>query len=202
MESSKPPAATPLSWPWVACATALALGLGIDPAAAESGAPGAEPAGWSAEMSLTTLVLTAGILVSLTLSVISLRRPEPVPPAPTPGLSLDELREMRSSVSAFANLLRDGSAVLLKTNAGTIETANRLAARSEELLALVADAEARLQDATERSEILATRVARSAAGEIKQAVRELNDISIRLHQSVPPSTDAAPPDPQPDARAA
>ncbi|PZW48133.1 hypothetical protein C8P66_106137 [Humitalea rosea] len=92
---------------------------------------------------------------------------------------------MRATVTVFASLLHDGSALLMRTNTGTIDAANRLAASSEELLRLVAQTEARLENATERSEILATRVARSAAQEIKSSVESLEEIAERLAAMAP-----------------
>jgi len=144
------------------------------------------------DLSFMSVSLTFGVLVALTLSVIGLRRPTPATPPPTPGISLDELREMRQAVSSFATLLRDGSAVLIKTNAGTLETANLLAARSQELIACVADAEDRLGDATARGELLATRVAKSAAAEIKIAVQELSHLASRLQMNLAPRDETMP----------
>lgn len=101
-------------------------------------------------------------------------------PLPATGPSAEEMRKLRAAVTAFASLLHDGSAALIRTNAGTIDAANRLAARSEDILRLIAQTEARLENATERSEILATRVARSAAQEIKSAVESLKDITAEM----------------------
>ena len=122
-------------------------------------------------------LMAAGMLLSLTLATLAWRRS--LQPA---GMSRAEAEELRRSVSAFATLLRDGSAVLLKTHHGTLESAQRVAIHSEQLIALVAGSEARLANATERGEILATRVARSAAAEIRSAVQGLNEASARIEQ--------------------
>jgi len=125
-------------------------------------------------------VLALGMLAALTLAMLAYRGS--LRPAPVEGISREELEEMRRAVSAFATLLRDGSSVLIKTHHGTLETAHLVAAQSQQLIALVADSEARLGNATQRSEILATRVAKSAAAEIKAAVQQLIQVSARIEE--------------------
>jgi len=130
----------------------------------------------------TTLlaVLALGMMAALTLATLAYRRS--LRPVPVAGISRLELEEMRRSVSAFATLLRDGSSVLIQTHHGTLETVHMVAAQSQQLIALVADSEARLGNATQRSEILATRVAKSAAAEIKAAVQQLSMVSARIEE--------------------
>ena len=128
------------------------------------------------------LLLAGGIALSLGLAGLAYRRSLRDMPAPGSGVTPEDMQEMRRAVSAFATLLRDGSSLLMKTNTGTLESANRLAAQSEQLVALLAGAEARVLNATERSEILATRVARSAAAEIKEVVRNLAEVSARIEE--------------------
>jgi len=124
--------------------------------------------------------LAVGMLAALVLATLAYRRS--LRPVPMQGISCAELEDMRRSVSAFATLLRDGSSVLIKTHHGTLETAHLVAAQSQQLIALVADSEARLGNATQRSEILATRVAKSAAAEIKAAVQQLAQVSAQIEK--------------------
>lgn len=128
------------------------------------------------------LLLAGGIALSLGLAGLAYRRSLRDMPAPGTNITPEDMREMRRAVSTFATLLRDGSSLLMKTNSGTLESANRLAAQSEQLVALLAGAEARVLNATERSEILATRVARSAAAEIKEVVKNLAEVSARIEE--------------------
>ena len=125
-------------------------------------------------------LLAGGVVLSLGLAGLALRQRRQVAPAPIIGVSPEELQQMRQSISAFANLLRDGSAALMRSNTETLESANQLAAHSQQLIALLAGAEARVTNATQRSEILATRVAKSAAVEIKDAVKNLTEVSARI----------------------
>jgi len=148
-------------------------------AAPAQAAPLTEPTtDWLHTTLLSVLVL--GMIAGLTLATLAYRRS--LRPVPIQGISRAELEEMRRSVSAFATLLRDGSSVLIKTHHGTLETAHMVAAQSQQLIALVADSEARLGNATQRSEILATRVAKSAATEIKAAVQQLAQVSARIEE--------------------
>jgi hypothetical protein len=133
------------------------------------------PTDW---LSAGLLVLIALALVgTLTLSLLAFRRSRHPPPT---GLSRAEMEEMRRSVTAFAGLLREGSAMLLQHQRETQEAVDRVAAHSQQLIALVAGCEERTTNATARAEILATRVARSAAAEVKASVESLTAISARI----------------------
>jgi len=170
-------------------------------------APGLRPLGWVGMLALSAALvatpaiaapmawlptdwLTTGLLAlialalcgSLTLSALLLRRARPVvAPAPPPaGPSPAELEEMRHSVTAFANALREGTALLLQQQQETLASVERVAAHSQQLIALIAGCEERTTNATARAEILATRVARSAAAEVKSSVESLTAISARI----------------------
>ncbi len=159
------------------------------PAALLATPAAAAPMAW-----LPTDWLTAGLLAlialalcgSLTLSALLLRRarpvaaPAPPPPPPPPGPSAAELEEMRRSVTAFAHALREGTALLLQQQQETLASVERVAAHSQQLIALIAGCEERSTNATARAEILATRVARSAAAEVKASVESLTAISARI----------------------
>jgi hypothetical protein len=141
----------------------------------------AMPLEWAPEDWLGTglLGLIALLLLgNLTLSLIAFRRSRNPPPAP--GLTRAEMEEMRRSVTAFAGLLREGSAMMLQHQQDTLEAVERVAAHSQQLIALVANSEERVTNATARSEILATRVARSAAAEVKTSIESLTAISARI----------------------
>lgn len=134
---------------------------------------------------LVLLLLTGAVVLAAGLAGFALGRSRRRDPLPADTPSVEDMRKLRATVTVFASLLHDGSALLMRTNTGTIDAANRLAASSEELLRLVAQTEARLENATERSEILATRVARSAAQEIKSSVESLEEIAERLAAMAP-----------------
>lgn len=114
-------------------------------------------------------------LLGVLLTLLALRR-RPTPP----GLSPPELEEMRRSVTAFAGTLREGTALLQQQQRETLDAVERVAAHSQQLIALIATAEERSANATARAEILATRVARSAAAEVKASVESLTAISARI----------------------
>jgi hypothetical protein len=122
-------------------------------------------------------VIALGLLGTLTLSLLAFRRSRQPPP---PGLTRAEMEEMRRSVTAFAGLLREGSAMLLQHQRDTQEAVDRVAAHSQQLIALIAGCEERTTNATARAEILATRVARSAAAEVKASVESLTAVSARI----------------------
>lgn len=152
---------------------AIALCLAAGPANAAALA-------WLPEDLLTTGILALfalGMLGALILSVMAYCRSRR-PPAPT--VSAAELDELRRSVTAFAHVLREGSAMLLKNQQETLSSVERVAAHSQQLIALIAGCEERMTNATARSEILATRVARSAAVEVKASVESLTAISARI----------------------
>jgi hypothetical protein len=160
----------PKAW---AVALALPLCLATHPAAA---APMEWlPQDWFSAALLAMIALC--LLATLCLSALAFRRSLQAPP---PALSLAQLEEMRRSVTAFAGLLREGSAMLLQHQRETLDSVERVAAHSQQLIALIAGSEERMTNATARSEILATRVARSAAGEIKSSVESLTAISARI----------------------
>jgi hypothetical protein len=156
---------------------ALPTGLAATPAMAA-------PADWMTTDWLITALLgliALGLLGSLTLSALLLRRDRPIAAPPTPpSPSAAELEEMRRSVTAFASVLRDGTALLLQHQQDTLDAVERVAAHSQQLIALVAGCEERMTNATARAEILATRVARSAAAEVKTSVESLTAISARI----------------------
>lgn len=140
----------------------------------------AAPQGWLPQEWLTTGILALialGLLGSVILAALAYRRSLRSPP---PSFSTTELEEMRRSVTAFASLLREGSAMLLKHQQETLASVDRVAAHSQQLIALIAGSEERMTNATARSEILATRVARSAAVEVKASVESLTAISARI----------------------
>lgn len=114
-------------------------------------------------------------LAGVGLALFALRR-RPTPP----GLSPAELEEMRRSVTAFAAALREGTASLVQQQQQTLLAVEQVAAHSQQLIALIATAEERSANATARAEILATRVARSAAVEVKASVESLTAISTRI----------------------
>lgn len=116
----------------------------------------------------------ACFLAGVVLVLLAMRRRAP------PGPSATELEEMRRSVIAFAGTLREGTAILLQQQRETLEAVDRVAAHSQQLIALIATAEERSANATARAEILATRVARSAAAEVKASVESLTAISARI----------------------
>lgn len=149
-------------------AALLAFTLAARPAMAAPWA-GLEPEALA--MAAGGLCFLAGILLAL---LAHRRRPPP------PSLSLAELEEMRRSVTAFAGTLREGSAMLLQHQRDTQEAVERVAAHSQQLIALIAGCEERSTNATARAEILATRVARSAAAEVKASVESLTAISARI----------------------
>lgn len=99
---------------------------------------------------------------------------------PPPNFTAAELEEMRRAVTAFAGTLREGTAMLLQHQRETLDAAERVAAHSQQLIALIATVEERSANATARAEILATRVARSAAAEVKASVESLTAISARI----------------------
>lgn len=144
----------------------------------------ATPMGWLPDDGLTTGLLLLILLVSLgglALSALRLRRAPPPAPAPPPlGPTAAELEEMRRAVTAFAASLREGTALLLQQQRDTLEAVERVAAHSQQLIALIAGCEERTTNATARAEILATRVARSAAAEVKASVESLTAISARI----------------------
>lgn len=126
-------------------------------------------------------LIAAGLLGTLILAGLAFRRSLRPPP---PSLSRAEMEEMRRSVAAFAGLLREGTAMLMDQQRQTQHAVEQVAAHSQQLIALIAGSEARLADATARGEILATRVARSAAAEVKSSVGSLTAISARIeHQA-------------------
>ncbi|MBX9750639.1 MAG: hypothetical protein K5Q68_13720 [Roseococcus sp.] len=156
------------------------------PAALLATPAAAAPMAWLPTDWLTTGLLALIALAlcgSLTLSALLLRRTRPVaapaPPPPT-GPSAAELEEMRRSVTAFASALREGTALLLQQQQETLEAVQHVAAHSQQLIALIAGCEERTTNATARAEILATRVARSAAAEVKASVESLTAISARI----------------------
>ena len=153
---------------------ALPACLAATPAAAETMA-------WLPTDWLTTALLALialGLFGSLTLSALLLRRAHPA--APPTGPSAAELEEMRRSVTAFASVLREGTAMLLQRQRETLESVEHVAAHSQQLIALTAGCEERTTNATARAEILATRVARSAAAEVKASVESLTAVSARI----------------------
>jgi hypothetical protein len=164
----RPPRWTALGLlPWGGAAL-LAVGLAATPAAAET---------WEAALpealgfGLAGVCFLAGIILAL---LAHRRRPPP------PSLTVAELEEMRRSVTAFAGILREGSAMLLQHQRETLDAVERVAAHSQQLIALIAASEERGANATARAEILATRVARSAAAEVKASVESLTAISARI----------------------
>lgn len=142
----------------------------------------AAPMAWLPTDWLTTGLLgliALALIGCLTLSVLLLRRLRP--PAALPhGPSAAELEEMRRSVTAFASALREGTAMLHQQQQETLAAVERVAAHSQQLIALIAGCEERSTNATARAEILATRVARSAAAEVKASVESLTAISARI----------------------
>lgn len=124
------------------------------------------------------------LVAALTLAALAYRRSLRPPPAPPAAFTREEMEEMRRSVTAFAGLLREGSATLLKHQQEALLAVERVAAHSQQLIALIAGCEERTTNATARGEILATRVARSAAAEIKASTESLTAISARIeHQA-------------------
>ena len=159
------PALGPLAWGGAAL---LAFTLAARPAMA---APWAGFAPEALALATGGICFLAGILLAL---LAHRRRPPP------PSLSAAELEQMRRSVNAFAGTLREGTAMLLQHQRETLEAVERVAAHSQQLIALIATAEERSANATARAEILATRVARSAAAEVKASVESLTAISARI----------------------
>ena len=113
-------------------------------------------------------------LAGVGLALLALRR------RPPPGPSQAELEEMRRSVTAFAATLREGTAMIQQHQRETLEAVDRVAMHSQQLIALIATAEERSANASARAEILATRVARSAAVEVKASVESLTAVSARI----------------------
>ncbi len=149
--------------PWL-----LALGLAAPSAAAAATWEVALPEALG--FGLAGLSFLAGVVLTL----LAHRR------RPAAGPSPAEMEEMRRSVTAFAGILREGSAMLLQHQRETLDAVERVAAHSQQLIALIAASEERGANATARAEILATRVARSAAAEVKASVESLTAISARI----------------------
>lgn len=166
--SHHPPCRPALGPPARGGAVLLAIILAAQPAAA---APWEGIPPESLGFALGGFCFLTGIILA---GLAHRRRPPP------PSLTQVELVEMRRAVTAFAGILREGSAALLQQQHETLEAVERVAAHSQQLIALIAGCEERSTNATARAEILATRVARSAATEVKASVETLTGISARI----------------------